>query len=1056
MNFKTVNNITGGVVCLIACITYLLTAEAGGSFWDCGEFVSCCFKVQIPHPPGAPLFVLLGRLFIIVFGDHPLNAAKAVNCMSALASGFTILFLFWTITHMARKIVLRNTGALFINTMQTIAIMGAGAVGALAFTFSDSFWFSAVEGEVYAMSSFFTALVFWCICKWEERADEPQADRWIVFIFFLIGMSIGVHLLSLLDIPAIVMVYYFRRKERFRYALVKKYFLRVVGIGGILATLGALLVVQRDTPEGQSFDGTVAGLVFLGTLFVIGALYLLEWIGKKQKEQFGGVYIFLLAGCVLELFVQIGVIQYSVKTAGNFDLFFVNVLGFPFFWGFVFFFLLVAAGVWAALRYAKRKQWTLLTLGLWCMVFILFGYSPYATTMIRSNADPGVDVFNVDNPMNLYGYLGREQYGDFPLLYGQKFTARPLDYKDGSVKYGKGNHGKYVETGKEEHPIYAQEDQMIFPRMWDATNDQLHADYYAQYMGARKQKDGSYDSSPGFSDNLSFFLRYQNYYMYWRYFLWNFSGRQNDVEGLFADNVRDGNWITGIPFIDPIFYGNQAALPDTLKRNKAHNQLFALPLVLGLIGMFYHFKKNPGHAIAVMMLFLVTGIGIVLYINQPGMQPRERDYAYVGSFYAFAIWIGIGVLYFTNKALQQKRYGKPLAIGAVALLLGIPALMAQQEWDDHDRSKKQLARDMARNYLESCPPNAILFTYADNDTYPLWYAQEVEGIRPDVRVVITTLISADWCINQLRYKINQSAPIDVIWSKDQILGDKRNVAVIQPQPAYPQNRYYDLYDVMKNYLGDDSHLDNRGYVNLPVTRFSVPVNEQLVRTNGTVNAADSVEKEMRFEITKRYLVKNDLAILNIIAANHWKRPICFAGPYGDLGFGDYLRKEGMIYHLVPVLRSPVNTDRSLDIALHYFSSGNAQAPGVYFDEENRRQLNILRRAMAEIALDLCAKNREQDAIKVLERADVLMNEQNFPYGLSSRNNDHNRQSMYFLEACLQAGDTRLIQKVTVSLKKDLQEQIRYYQQLSPVQSDALQYDWQEANQMLEALNKLKT
>ena len=655
MNFKTVNNITGGVVCLIACITYLLTAEAGGSFWDCGEFVSCCFKVQIPHPPGAPLFVLLGRLFIIVFGDHPLNAAKAVNCMSALASGFTILFLFWTITHMARKIVLRNTGALFINTMQTIAIMGAGAVGALAFTFSDSFWFSAVEGEVYAMSSFFTALVFWCICKWEERADEPQADRWIVFIFFLIGMSIGVHLLSLLDIPAIVMVYYFRRKERFRYALVKKYFLRVVGIGGILATLGALLVVQRDTPEGQSFDGTVAGLVFLGTLFVIGALYLLEWIGKKQKEQFGGVYIFLLAGCVLELFVQIGVIQYSVKTAGNFDLFFVNVLGFPFFWGFVFFFLLVAAGVWAALRYAKRKQWTLLTLGLWCMVFILFGYSPYATTMIRSNADPGVDVFNVDNPMNLYGYLGREQYGDFPLLYGQKFTARPLDYKDGSVKYGKGNHGKYVETGKEEHPIYAQEDQMIFPRMWDATNDQLHADYYAQYMGARKQKDGSYDSSPGFSDNLSFFLRYQNYYMYWRYFLWNFSGRQNDVEGLFADNVRDGNWITGIPFIDPIFYGNQAALPDTLKRNKAHNQLFALPLVLGLIGMFYHFKKNPGHAIAVMMLFLVTGIGIVLYINATrACSHGKGDYAYVGSFYAFAIWIGIGVLYFYQQSVATK------------------------------------------------------------------------------------------------------------------------------------------------------------------------------------------------------------------------------------------------------------------------------------------------------------------------------------------------------------------------------------------------------------------
>lgn len=1054
MNFKTVNNITGWVVCLIACMVYLLTIEAGGSFWDCGEFVSCCFKVQIPHPPGAPLFVLLGRLFIVAFGDHPLNAAKAVNCMSALASGFTILFLFWTITHMAKRLLLRNSPTL--NNAQLISIMGAGVVGALAFTFSDSFWFSAVEGEVYAMSSFFTAIVFWCICKWEERADEPQADRWIVFIFFLIGMSIGVHLLSILDIPAIVMVYYFRRKDRFEYRLVKKYFLWIVCIGGIAATLGALFMAQRETPDGQSFDGTVAGLFFLGTLLVIAGLYLAEWIGKKQKTFFGSVYVFLLLSCAVELFVQIGVIQYSIKAAGSFDLFFVNSLGLPFFSGFTFFFILVAVGVWAALRYANKKKWPMLNLGLWCMVFILFGYSPYVTTMIRSNADTGVDMFNVDNPMSLYGYLGREQYGDFPLLYGQKFTARPIDYKEGSTKYGKGNHGQYVEVGKNEYPVFAQEDQMIFPRMWDMSNEQSHADYYAQFMGARKLKDGSYDSSPGFADNLSFFLRYQNYYMYWRYFLWNFSGRQNDAQGLFTDNVRDGNWITGIPFIDHIFYGDQSALPDSLKHNKANNKLFALPLILGLIGMLYHFKKNSEHAIVVMMLFLVTGIGIVLYINQSGMQPRERDYAYVGSFYAFAIWIGLGVLYFTDKALKQQRYGKSLALGAILLLLGIPALMAQQEWDDHDRSQKQLARDMARNYLESCPPNAILFTYADNDTYPLWYAQEVEGIRPDVRVVITTLISADWCINQLRYKINQSAPVDVIWTKDQILGEKRNVAICQPQPGFPQDRYYDLYDVMKNYLGDDSHLDNRGYVNLPVTRFSVPVNEQLVRDNGTVNATDSVQKEMRFEITKRYLYKNDLAILNIIAANQWKRPICFSGPYNDLGFGNYLRKEGMVYQLVPVLQSPINTDRSMDIVLHHFNSGNAQIPGVYFDEPNRLQLNLLRRTMAELAIDLCGKNRKQDAIKILEKADTMINEHNFPYGMVSRGNDHNRQSMYFLDACYRAGDTRLIQKVTASLKKDLQEQLRYYQQLAPEKADGLQYDWQEASRMLEILNKLKT
>lgn len=1055
MNFKTVNNITGWVVCLIACTVYLLTTEAGGSLWDCGEFVSCCFKVQVPHPPGAPLFILLGRLFIIVFGDNPLTAAKAVNSMSALASGFTILFLFWTITHLAKRIMLSKTSEASLSAIQIFVVMGAGVIGALAYTFSDSFWFSAVEGEVYAMSSFFTAIVFWCIFKWEEQADDPLADKWIVLIFFLIGLSIGVHLLSILDIPAIVMVYYFRKRKTFNYALIRKYFIRIILAGGTLAMVAALIGAQRETADGQPFDGTVGGLLLMGTLLAVGLLYLVEYMGKKQKEAFGGVYIFLVTGCVLELFVQIGVIQYSIKVAGMFDLFFVNGLGLPFFSGFAFFFMLVAVGVWAALKYANRKRWRLVNLGLWCFVFVLLGYSPYVTTMMRSNADPGVDMFNVDNPQSLDGYLGREQYGDFPLLYGQKFTAKPIDYKETSSKYDKGEK-KYVEAGKKGYQVFAQEDKMILPRMWDMSNDQSHADYYAQFIGARKQSDGSYDRSPGFTDNLSFFVRYQSYYMYWRYFLWNFSGKQNDVQGLFVDNPRDGNWITGIPFIDHIFYGDQGVMPESLKKNKANNTLFALPLILGLIGLFYHFKRNHGHAISVLLLFLVTGLGVVFYINQPGMQPRERDYAYVGSFYAFAVWIGIGVLYFTDKIMRKGKYVKIFVPATMLLLLLVPALMAQQEWDDHDRSKKQLARDMARNYLESCAPNAILFTFADNDTYPLWYAQEVEGIRPDVRVVITTLLSADWCINQLRYKINQSAPIDVIWNKDQILGDKRNIAICQPQSQFPQNRYYDLYDVMKNYLGDDRNLDSRGYITLPVTKFSIPVNEQSVRSNGTVNAADSVEKDIRFEIPKKYLYKNDLAILNIIAANKWERPVYFSFPYNDLGFGDYLRRDGMTYRLVPVRNSAMNTDRMLDMAMNKFSSGNAQTPGVYFDEENRRQLNMLRRTMAELSIDLSLKNRKNDAIKVLQRADAMMNEKNFPYGLTSRSNEHNRLSMFFLEACYRAGDNLLIKKVSSALRKDLQEQIRYYNNLSAEQAAALQYEWQEAKRMLADLDRLKT
>ncbi len=386
MNFKTVNNITGWVVCLIACTVYLLTIEAGGSLWDCGEFVSCCFKVQIPHPPGAPLFILLGRLFIIVFGDNPLTAAKAVNSMSALASGFTVLFLFWTITHLAKRILLNRTAENNLSAMQIFVVMGAGVIGALAYTFSDSFWFSAVEGEVYAMSSFFTAIVFWCIFKWEEQADDPHADKWIVLIFFLIGLSIGVHLLSILDIPAIVMVYYFRKRKTFNYVLIRKYFMRIVLVGGVLAMIAALVAAQRETSDGQVFDGTVGGLLLIGTLAAVGLLYLVEYIGRKQKEAFGGIYIFLVTGCVLELFVQIGVIQYSIKAAGLFDLFFVNGLGLPFFSGFVFFFILVVVGVWAALKYAIRKSWNLVKLGLWCFVFVFLGYSRYVTTMMRSNA----------------------------------------------------------------------------------------------------------------------------------------------------------------------------------------------------------------------------------------------------------------------------------------------------------------------------------------------------------------------------------------------------------------------------------------------------------------------------------------------------------------------------------------------------------------------------------------------------------------------------------------------------------------------------------------------
>lgn len=994
MNFNRINNITGLVVCMIACAVYLLTAEAGGSLWDCGEFVSSAYKLQVPHPPGAPLFVMIGRLFIIFFGNNPNTAAKAVNVMSALVSGFTILFLFWTITHFAKKIVQKETEVLENN--EVIAVIAAGAVGALAYTFSDSFWFSAVEGEVYALSSFFTAIVFWAILKWEHAVDEEEqtginADRWIIFIFFMIGLSIGVHLLNLLTIPAIVMVYYYKQ-----------------------------------------YQATKTGVL---KAFVIG--------------------------CLITGFVQKAVIQYTVNWAGSFDIFFVNTLGLPFFSGFTAFFVLLAILIVYGLRFANKKNYNFLRLGIWSFTFILIGYSTYITTMIRSNADPAVDMFNVDNPLSLAGYLSREQYGDFPLLYGQKFTADPIDYKETSVKYIKAKD-RYSENGRDGHYVYDDNQMMLFPRLWDASNEQNHRDYYAQFLNIGKNADGTYERDPDFVDNMKFFISYQTYWMYFRYFMWNFSGRQNDVQGMFPGNVRDGNWITGIPFIDNPMYGDQSLMPDSSKNNKAHNQLFLLPFLLGIAGLIYQYKKTGKDYNVVMILFLSTGFAIVIYLNQAGFQPRERDYAYVASFYAFAIWIGLGVLQVI--AWLTKKVNRSIASNLAALicLLAVPVLMAAQGWDDHDRSKKQLARDLAKDYLESCAPNAILISFGDNDTYPLWYAQEVEGIRPDVRVMIFTLLSSDWHINQMRYKINQSDPIDVIWTADQIQGRKRDYVRYKPMPGVSNEQYFDLYDMMKNYVGSNDEskvmpVGNDEKINtFPVHKVSVSVDKNLVKQNKTVNATDSVASEVRFEIPKDILMKNDLALLNVIAANKWKRPIYFTSAFNDLGFGSYLRKDGLAYRFVPVAGNEINTDWMADKLMNKFAAGNADIPGVYFDEPNRRQLISIRSAYAELAAGLASKGRKEEARKFLQKADKMMPEENFPYAHISYGNMHNRSSLSFLEACYRADAKDLIDKVSKSVRTDLTQQIKLYNSLKGNKAKAMAFEKNIAESLLDTMNKMES
>ena len=957
MSFNRINNIVGWIVTAIACSVYIMTAEAGGSLWDCGEFISSCFKLQIPHPPGAPLFVIIGRVFIIFFGDNPLTAAKAVNVMSALASGFTIMFLFWTITHFARKIVQKGSDVL--NGNQIFSIMAAGTVGALAYTFSDSFWFSAVEGEVYALSSFFAALVFWMMLKWEHNADQPGADKWIVLIFFIMGLSIGVHLLNLLTIPAIVMVYYYKRYK-------------VTGKGTIIA---------------------------------------------------------FIVGCIITGVAQKAVIQYTIKTAGKFDIFFVNSLGMPFFTGFTIFFALLVFVIFLGIKYANsgkmKANGYFLKLGLWCFAFMLLGYSTYITTMIRSAANPAIDMYNVDNPLSLEGYLGREQYGDFPLLYGQVFTAKPIDYEEGSTRYVKGKE-KYLAVGKDQSPVYEAEDKMLLPRVWDASNDQGHATFYQRWLNLA---DGE---KPTMVHNISWALSYQIGWMYLRYFGWNFVGKQNDIQGF--GNKRDANTLTGISAVDNALLGNQDKLPQSIKQNKANNKLFALPFILGILGILYQYKQDKKGSFVSFLLFFFTGLAIVFYLNQAGNQPRERDYAFVGSFYAFAIWIGLGVLQIKDWLSKFTSQSVSNAAAALVCLLAVPVLMATEEWDDHDRSKKQTARDLAKNYLESCAPNAILFTFGDNDTYPLWYAQEVEGIRKDIRVINYSLLGIDWYINQMRYKVNESAPIDVIWSADQIEGGKRDyVRFFEREGITDQKRYVDLYSLMHDFIGSDDpsaqlQMQDGSMMNyLPVKKLSLPVDVAAVRKNGTVEPGDSVATEIRFDLPKDMLLKNDMAVLNIIAANKWSRPIYFTSPFGELGFGQYLRSEGQAYRLVPVAgQNMINSRVSYEVLKNKFAFGSANIPGVYFDEENRRHLVGIRQSYAEAANQLAMEGQTEKAKELLNIADKNLLAENFPYGLVSRQNQHNTISIQFLEAAYKAGDKKLAAKVSASLSKDLNEQLAYY------------------------------
>jgi hypothetical protein len=962
MSYKKLNNITGWAVCIVACLVYLLTMEGTISFWDCGEFAAGAVKLEVVHSPGAPLFLLIGRFFAIIFGSG--NEHIAINAVSALSSGFTILFLFWTITHFARRIALRRSDDNTVSSNATVAIMASGIIGALAYTFSDTFWFSAVEAEVYAMSSLLTALVFWAILKWEDKVSEGSqvADRWIVFIAFVIGLSIGVHLLNLLTIPAIVMVYYFKKRE--------------------VTTLGTLIA------------------------FAIG--------------------------CAITGIVQIGVIQYIPKICSAFDVFFVNSLGTPFNFGVYFVLLLLGAISVVLLLVAKKKNKYFLHLGTLSFIFILIGYSSYFQTVIRSNVEVPIDMTNPDNAAALVDYLGRSQYGSIPHLSGPDFTAgSPISAKEGGMQYWKGEE-KYIELGKKQTDyVYRADKTRIFPRVWDG-NSEAHIRYYQNYLGLAKGED------PTAKDNLDFFFGYQVNQMWWRYFCWNYIGRQNDFQNIIGE-PQTSNWLSGVKFIDKNIAGrgDVDVAPEMYSESKARNEFYFLPFILGFLGLLFHIQYDKRNAFVVGLLFFFTGLAIVIYLNNTPMQPRERDYAYAGATYAFAIWIGLGML-MVQDWLQKFLKGRMGTYAAFAIcLLAVPVLMAFKGWDDHDRSDKTLARDTARNYLASLDKNAILFTEGDNDTYPLWYAQEVEGLRTDVRIVNLSLLGIDWYVDQLNNATNDSKPIPMIWKPEDYRGNYLGQARYVASDRIDANAFYPLTEVLQ-YLNQTKKAV--GPTALPIKNFSIPVNKENIQKSGILAGRDSLLQnapdQINFKLPRDYALKNDLAVLNILAANDWKRPIYFANSIDRNhyeGLGEYLELEGLVFKLVPKRTPGSNTQnilsfnekKCIDWVLKDLKFGNAHKGTVYYNQTNRRMLNGIRIATFQIAENLIRSGKKKEATQVLDHMMKNIHPGSYPISITQMDN----ALLFVCDKYIKAGATKQANELADKLIDYTRKQVKYFNTL---------------------------
>ena len=994
MHFKKINLLLGWLSFAIALIVYLLTLEPTVSLWDCGEFIASSYKLQVGHPPGAPLYMILGRVFSL-FTSNTEKVAMMINAVSAFASAFTILFLFWTISHLLKKIIIGASGKASLTDM--IVVLGGSFVGAMAYTFSDTFWFSAVEGEVYATSSLFTALVFWAILKWENVAEEPGANRWLILIAYLIGLSIGVHLLNLLAIPAIVLVYYFKKAAK----VTRKGVLRALGVSVIM-----LLSIMY---------GIIPGIVRLATVV--------------EKFFTNTVGLHYNVGVVIYVFLLLGALIY---------------------------------GIYRTQYLKKNVVWNTVLLAI---TVIVIGYSSYALIVIRSLAGPPMNENRPENVFALLSYLNREQYGDRPLILGHQYNAEVEDlvYKKPVYRLNKEENRYDIAYRKPE--LVMKGSQVLLPRMY--SRDPNHMQAYQEFGSIRNP------ANPGFLDNMEFLFRYQIGHMYLRYFMWNFAGRQNDIQG--HGNVLNGNWISGIGFLDAARIGPQKNLPEQMLNHPARNTYFFLPLLLGLVGMFFQLEKSTRDFWIVMSLFIMTGVAIVIYLNQTPYQPRERDYAFAGSFYAFAIWIGMGVAGLFQ-VLRSMLNPKLSAILATAIsLLAVPLLMAAQNWDDHDRSGRYTARDIARNYLNSCSKDAVLFTVGDNDTFPLWYVQDVEGVREDVRIVNMMLFNMDWYIDQARWKNYDSEPLPFTMPQDKYEAIPGNSIYVR------EHKQRATTDYMLRFMQSENpeakvRLRSGNRVNfIPTHQLIIQVDSATVVSNGTVAPEDArrIENQIPVQLEPNgQILKNALGQLDVITSNKWNRPVYYtAGGFdGSLGLEEFYRLEGLAYRLVPV-RTPyesilemgaIDTDTLYDRLMNKFEWGRMNAEDVQLDYYTIRTMSVIRfRSLyTRLAMQLLEEGKRERAIEVLDRCMELAPSRVLPYdqyitGITLPDGDggviHHEG---IIEAYYLCGETEKANQILSEHYQNLSEQLDYFQTMKPRHSSSIQRDMNEAMFQREELRVL--